>query len=156
MATGGTANSDAQTAGDTPARQLRRQWKAARQAAIKKCSGHAARNPERFVVLFAGGKVLPAARAAQAEHGKGLQPQAAAQQAVKRQAVEHQVAEQQAVEQQAAKQHVVGQQAAEQQADEEQGVEYLDAEEQVDEEPLPEEQVMRCKAWRLISMTAPC
>ena len=209
------AKSNTLSASDTPGRQLRRQWKAARQAAVRKCSGQGARNPEHFVVLFAGGKVLQAARAAEPEHGNGddqaagqraaekqavgkqdaeqraveqqvLEQQAAGNQAVQQQAarqhavdeqagkehpvealvaegqtdaqqaVEQQVAEQQTVQQQAAKQQVVEAQVAKQQADGQQDAEYLDAKEQGDEEPLPDEQVLRCKAWCLINTTAPC
>lgn len=160
VAAASAAKSNALSASDTPGRQLRRQWKAARQAAVRKCSGQAAGDPERFVVLFAGGKVLPAVRAAHPEHGNGDKQAAgqrtAAQQAAEKQAVEkqdtkQQAAENQAVQQQPARQHVV-----EEQADEEQGMEYLDAEEQVDEGPLPDEQVLRCKAWCPVSMTAQC
>jgi hypothetical protein len=164
------AKSNTLSASDTPGRQLRRQWKAARQAAVRKCSGQGAGNPERFVVLFAGGKVLQAARAAEPEHGNGDNQAAgqrtAAQQAAEEQAVEKQDAEQRAVEQQVLEQQAGGNQAVQQQAarqhvvqeqvDEQQGIEYLDAKEEVDEEPLPDEQVLRCKAWCLINTIAPC
>jgi hypothetical protein len=134
VAVGGDINSDARTMSETPARQLRRQLKAARQAAIKKCSGQAAGNPERFVVLFAGGKVLPAAQAAEPGHGNAAQP-AAGRHASEEAAERHTVGPQMDEEQQMAEQQMVQRHAAKEQPLHE---------DQVDQEQLPEEQVS-CK-----------
>jgi hypothetical protein len=101
----GVKRNNLHMAGDTPAKQLWRQWKAARQAAATRQFGRGAGDSDRFVVLFAGGKVLLPKRAAEATRDDA-EPQVADQQAAEQQAVDEDLGDKQAVEQQGAEDQV--------------------------------------------------